>query len=622
MSEAFRRDPLGPILLGLCCLDLILFAPALVYPDLNLDYPFVDGDSPEWIAAGLRLAGHEVNDPGRAPVLPLAIALLDRLGALPWLPVLLRAFFLATILVFYRLAARRGSRRAAFAVSLALLASYSLTGMSLQIMADVPASCLLLLAGRSFVLAAPGFPRRYLMSGLLGGLAGLTQAAGFLIAIPAALTVFLHRRRDLRSRWLWAGVFLFIALPGLWIVLRLTVFGSAGHNLARQLNLLAPHGGSSFFYLYGLASLLGIPGVLLLGAALAGAVPAAHRESGRFFWATLLAVLAVFFVFFYDFNAKRFLVYLIWPAGLLIADALGRLRSRAAFATAAGLLVAGSAFPLPVAGHHVSWIGLWPLPPVYLHAAVTGRPSGSPVLQPSGVRLAAFSPADLPRFANLWRVWSARRAWASAPRPERLDPARVKADRAALFVFLDPSDGGGRHWTLPRLSNALLKPVEFVPAGWLEPWAPYLEVEPLGAIAPDYAVFRTRLPRIDGSWLLVTSQGGALHRSWQARAGQRPQPPERALRRGRGRAEKICRRLPEHDIVVLLPGDDPARFYLPFLLATPGLIVIERGEERALLERVAAAPRLGERRVAGVEIRELRVMRRRTVLISFLHHGE
>jgi dolichyl-phosphate-mannose-protein mannosyltransferase len=558
-----------------------------------------------------------VRDPGRAPGLPLVIAVLDRLGALPWLPVLLHGFFLATILAFYRLAAREGSRRGAFAVSLALLASYSLTGMSLQVMADVPASCLLFLAGRSFVLAAPGSPRRYLTAGLLGGLAALTQAACVLIAIPAAVTVIVHRRRDLRSGWLWAGAFLFAALQGLWIVVRLTVLGSAGNHLARQWNLIDPHAGSAFFYLYSLASLLGIPGVLLLGVASAGAVRSARRDGAVLFWALLLAVFAIFFVFFYDFDAKRFLLYLVWPAGLLIAGVLSRIRSRAAFAAAAGLLIAGSSFPLPVEGKDGTWIGVWPLPPAYLQAPVTGRPSGSPVLRASGIRLRTFPPADLFRFSNLNRVWSARRAARSSPRPERLDPARVKADRGALFLFLDRSDGGGRHRTLSRLSNALLKPVKFVPAGWLEPWAAYLAVEPVGVIAPDYAIFRTRLAGLGGSWLLVTPGDGALRQRWEERAGQRPQRAGRVLRRGQARAKTIRRRLPKDGLVVLLPADDPARFYLPFLLETPELIVVEPAEEQALLDQIAAAPRLSVRRVAGAEIRELRVQGWRTAVVKF-----
>jgi len=600
----FHRDRLGLILLGLCLLHLALLAPALVYPDLNLDYPFMDGDSPEWIAAGLRLAGHDVRDPGRSPLLPLAIALLDRLGALPWLPVALQVLFHATVLAFYGLAARQGPRSAAFAVSVALLLSHSLHGMSLQVMADVPASCLLFLAGRAFVR------RRYPASGFLGGLSALTQAAGLLALVPAALTVLLHRRGDLRSGRLWAGALLFSALQGLWIALRLGVFGSVGHIAARQWDLIEPGTDSVFFYLYSLVSLLGLPGVLLLGAGLVLGIRAARRDDGRFFWLTLLAVLALFFAVFYGFDAKRFLVYLSWPAGLFIADGLGRLRARPAFVTAAGLLIAGSALPLPGEGNDPSWAGLWPLPPVYLHAAMTARPSGSPVLRPSGITVETFPPADLPGFTNLRRAWRAREAWAAAPRPERLDPARVAADHTALFLYEDASDGGGRHRTLSRLSNALSKRVKFVPAAWLEPWAAFLEIEPVGVIEPDYAVFRTRLPGAPGSWLLVTPLEGALRK-------QPPRAADPALRQALARAREIRRSLPgDGSIVVLFPGNDPARFYLPFLLDNPDLIVVEPEQEEALRGQIAMAPLLAKRRIAGVEIREIEILGRRAAVVE------
>lgn len=608
----FRRDPLGWLLAGLCLLQLALLVPALVYPDLNLDYPFLDGDSHDWIAGGLRLSGHDVRDPGRSPLLPLVIALLDRLGALAWLPLVLQLLFHGTVLAFYALAASRGPRRAAFAVSLALLLSHSLHGMSLQVMADVPASCLLFLGGRAFVLAGTA-PRRYLASGLLGGLSALTQSAGLLAVIPAALTVLIHRRRDLRSGWLWAGALLFLALQGLWIAARLTVFGSVGTTAARQWDLIEPDADSVLFYAWSLVSLLGLPGVLLLGAGLALAARAARRDDDRFFWLALFAVVAVFFVFLYDFDAKRFLVYLVWPAGLFAADSLGRLRRGPAFVAAAGLLVAGSLLPLPGEGNDPSWAGLWPLPPVHARAPLTARPSGSPEIQPSGITVETFPLSNLLRFTNLHRVWSARAAWAAAPRPERLDPSRVAADRSALFLYRNPADGGGRHRTLSRLSNALHKRVKFVPAAWLDPWMSFLTIELVGAIEPDYAVFRARLPGIEGSWLLVTPGDAPLT----------PQPAgaaEPALRRGLNQAEEIRRALPHNGsngIVVLLPRHDPSCFYLPFLLETPDLIIVDPGQERALRERIAGAPQLRRGRTAGAEILEVEVLGRRTAVVTF-----
>src|SRR6185436_12360354 len=123
------------------------------------------------IANGLRLAGAEVRFSGRPPLLPAVIALLERLSVLPWLPIFLQVLFLGSVLAFYGLATRFAGRHAAFAAALALLLCHSLRGMALQIMADVPASCLLFLAVRSFLLAVmenrpEGRPRPYLASGL------------------------------------------------------------------------------------------------------------------------------------------------------------------------------------------------------------------------------------------------------------------------------------------------------------------------------------------------------------------------------------------------------------------------------------------------------------------------
>src|SRR5581483_4413849 len=132
---------------------------------------------------GLRLAGADVGYSGRSPLLPLVIALLDRLSALRLLPVLLHGLFLSAVLAFYSLAVRLFPRRAAFTAAVALLACFSLGNLSLQVMADVPASCLLLFAVRSFALADED-RRRYLTGGLWAGLAALTQSAG-LLWVPA-----------------------------------------------------------------------------------------------------------------------------------------------------------------------------------------------------------------------------------------------------------------------------------------------------------------------------------------------------------------------------------------------------------------------------------------------------
>src|SRR5947209_406741 len=114
-----RPDSLFLIVALLGLVRLALLAPGLIPADLNLTYPFVGGDSHDWIANGLRLAGEDVRYSGRSPLLPLVIALLYRLSALSWLPLLLQGLFLATVLVFYRRAARLFPRGAAGVAGLA-----------------------------------------------------------------------------------------------------------------------------------------------------------------------------------------------------------------------------------------------------------------------------------------------------------------------------------------------------------------------------------------------------------------------------------------------------------------------------------------------------------------------
>lgn len=556
----------------------------------------MDGDSWDWIANGLRLAGARVRSSGRPLLLPAVIALLDRWSALPWLPVLLQVLFLGTVLAFYGVAARLAPRRAAFAAALALLLGHALRGMALQIMADVPASCLLFLFARSFLLAGiEESPRRYLASGAWGAASALAQPVALLSLLPAGVTVFAHRRSHLRSPWLAAGAGMFVAVPALaWAAQRL--LAAAGDPVLLHARLLRPHADAVFFYLWSAAAFFGLPGILLLATGTGIAARRAWRDGSRLFVVSLIAVLLAFFVFLYDFNAERFLVYVAWPAGLLIAEALGRLRRSVPFAAAATLLVAGAA-----------------LPPVYAHASFQAGASGSPRLDPAAISLRTFHVADLARFSIPGRVWAAR----ETPPADRLSPQAVAADASALFVAADPSDGGGRYRTITRLGNALRKRVKFVPGSWLVAWLPRLGVTPVGTIGPDYAVFRARLPGRSGSWLLVTSAGSPLRPKLEGLAGSVPAPFDAGLRAGLARALEVQRLIAGSDgYVALLPSTDPLRLYFPFLLATTELYVIEPQDEQETLAALASAPVLGEDRARGTVVRRIVYLGRRAAVIT------
>ncbi|HEX4966091.1 MAG TPA: glycosyltransferase family 39 protein [Thermoanaerobaculia bacterium] len=617
-----RPDSLFLILALFGLLRLLLLGPELMPADLNLTYPFLGGDSHDWIANGLRLAGEDVRYSGRSPLLPLVIALLHRLSALSWLPLLLQGLFVATALVFYRRTALLVPRRAAAVAALALLWSYSLGGLSLQVMADVPAACLLFLAAACFLRAGEAAPERAwrwdLASGLLAGMAALTQSAGVLWAPVAAAAALVHRRRDLRSPWLWLGVLAPVAFPALWIVLQPKSLAGPAGNAVDQWHFLALHGGSVPFYLYALAALLGIPGILLLAAGTALAVPRAHAKPSLFLSLALMLVPTLFFVFLYGFDAKRFLVYGVWPAGLLAAFALGRLRQPLVFTAAAALLLAGAALPLPCLPDEANAVGLWPAPPVYLVTPAGTDATGKTVVDWGAARAVRSPWASWLRFSAPFQAWEAH---ARERGFLRRDAAEFAADRSALFLFLEEGEGGGRFRTITRLGNALGKRVKFLSAATFDPYWRWIGVSPLGTLA-DYALYRVRLPASRETWIFAVAADSPLRGKLDALSPQPGSSPEETARLAHGRqtAEEIQRFVAGSDgYVALVPVRRPlpAQLYLPFVLETTELYVAEPGQAAALLRVLEGAPVFGERRIGPALVRKTEYLGRKTALISF-----
>jgi len=84
------RDRWFVALVALCLASLGFFARVLVYPDLNLDYPFPGEDGLDWISNGLWWAGIDVRYTVRPPLLPWILAGLYRAGLLGGFSVLAR----------------------------------------------------------------------------------------------------------------------------------------------------------------------------------------------------------------------------------------------------------------------------------------------------------------------------------------------------------------------------------------------------------------------------------------------------------------------------------------------------------------------------------------------------
>jgi hypothetical protein len=691
------------VLVILCLATFAALAPHLVYPDLNLDYPFVDGDSHDWIANGLFLAGHDVRYSGRPPLLPLMLALLDRLGLLRWWPVLGLSFFLATVAGFYTLAARLFPPAAAFAAALLLLADSSLQGLALDVMADVPASCLLLWSARTFLSArgsgegalgasaagdpaaaagrdragAAERPRRYVWSGLLAGLSALTQPMGLLLPLAAGATLAARRRRDLATWWPWMGAALVIGCEGVWMAVGRLGFASRGDSLKDPWRLFGFHLSAVRFYLWSLVSLLGMPACLLLAAGIVLAGRRAWRgrdpekAAASLFVLLLFLSLLGFVVFCYLWEAKRFLVYAAWPAGLLIAAALSPLarmtgprvrlgvsrgsdeqraprrtatdavaaaggrrpRHPLLFVAVSALAIGGAALPLPESAHDGTWAAVSPLPPLAAHLDISAG-SAAPARAHAGARsdgdrraslpspspppsVTPLAPADLAHWSTFGRAAS---AWAARPRPEtrRPGPAPFTAADSALYLYDKAEDGGGRYRTITRLSNALRKPVRFVPRATLAPYWRLLEVSPLAQIAPDYDVYRVKLPGLAASWLLVTPGDRPLDpRLPRPAAGA--STPDPGLARAAAEANAIAAWVGRGNAyVALFPspnGSDPADLYLLFLLRSTELYVIEPSAAAATWSLLAMSPVESERRFGSARVLATRVRGQRTAVI-------
>ena len=618
------------VLVALCLAVFAGLAPHLVYPDLNLDYPFVDGDSHDWIANGLFFAGHDVRYSGRPPLLPLALALLDRLGLLPWWPVLGLTLFLATVVGFYTLAARLFPAAAAFAAALLLLAGYSMQGLALDLMADVPASCLLLWSARAFLLAradrggaaaGAAHPWRYLWSGLLAGLSALTQPMALLLPLAAAVTMAARRRRDLATRWPWIGAALALGCPAVWTLVRRIAFASYGESLLNHRRLLGFHLSGVRFYAESLASMLGTAACLLLAAGIVLAGIRAWRgrdpelAAASLFALLLFGALLGFVVSCYLWNAKRLVVYAAWPAGLLIAEALSplaRLRrpaGRLCFAAVSALAIGGAALPLPEPAYDATWAAVSPVPPLAVHLA-------------TGAGVIPFSSTDLARWSTFGRAAS---AWAARPRPDirRPSPSLFAAADSALYLYDRPEDGGGRYRTLTRLSNALRKPVRFVPRAALTPYWRLLTVTPLAQIAPDYAVYSLKLPGLTATWLLVTPADRPLDPLLLRPAGAGPRTLAPGLARGVAEATAIAAWVGRGNAyVALLPSpdrSDPAELYLLALLQTTEIYVVEPSAAAATRSLLAKSPVESERRFGSTQVLVTRVRGLRTAVILIGH---
>ncbi|MFI5180429.1 MAG: hypothetical protein ACHQPI_03465 [Thermoanaerobaculia bacterium] len=305
-----RRLPGLLLLAGL--VGTIPFVRSLYVPDLNWCYPYLASDAYDWINNGLYWAGLPVLPSFRPPGLPLVITLLYRLELLSWLPILNVLVLGATALLLFCLLRARFSPAVSALTAWVFYSNGFVQDFVRWIFAEIWAIPFLILAAILF-RRAEARPLSYVGFGLAVGISFLFHYAALPAGIGFAVAIILTRRQDLKRRQLWIGAALAAIPPAIWLAVRWRYArlhpGAPAHGVEALLRFVPEN--VPFFLFAGLA-LLGI-GVLPLYAA--GVLSCLGRSKDeerllRGLFVPVLAMLGLFFGFFYDWTDKRFLLYL------------------------------------------------------------------------------------------------------------------------------------------------------------------------------------------------------------------------------------------------------------------------------------------------------------------------
>ena len=589
------------VFLAVAAVNLAVLAPRLVYPDLALSYPFPGGDSQDWLCNALYLEGYDVPYSVRPPLLPALLALLGRAGAAPLLPVLSLLLLHLTALALFVLLRRSTPPGVALVAALAVLLNHSHLGLALEVMADVPAACLLFLA-LALLIGSERRPRLAVAAGLVAGASALTQQAALLLPVAALPALLLRERRPGGARWLAAGAVAFAAGPAAWYITKAIVFGTPGDAGIAQWALLRPHLGAIAYYAFAAVSLLGLPGVLLAAAGLALALRRGGRDAASLMATGVVVTVLGFFALLYTFADKRFLVYALWPAAILAARALAAIPSRGWRAAAAAALLAWSAYPLPDWGGAPLHALLLPAPPLFVRADTPGpgKPAITAIgLERSGARAVA-------RASVIARVLAARAA--SRPVPT-MAPATVAGDLTAVVLDL-PGGGLDRYQVPRRMSNVLRKRVKLVPSWLLEPHWGLLRPRAIGRV-DTFVVLRVEPEGMGATGLLVVPGDHSALPAMLAAAAAPAAADPAALALARAVAAAIPDPRRAFVVGIVAPSDavDPSLAYLPFLLPTHNLYVIDRHAAHGVRHIWEGAREVGRTAIGAVEVRRVELPR-------------
>jgi 4-amino-4-deoxy-L-arabinose transferase-like glycosyltransferase len=492
--SVLRSERLPPLLLAVfATLGALPVVRSLIVADLNWCYPYNTADSYDWINNGLFWAGASVAPSLRPPGLPLLIAALWKLGALPFLPVFNFLFLGLSTAALYALLRERHDGWIAAIACWFFFANGYVQDFSRCVMAETCATPFLILAALALVRSARA-PRAWIAFGLCLGAGFLFSYATVPASIGFAVALVAVARGDLRRKELWVGLIAYAIVAGSWIAFRWSFYrahpGGPRHGVEA---LLRPSLVNLHVYVYAATAIVGLVPLALY---LAGALRFAGSPSPPPRWCAAvlgpLIALSLFWCFVYDWADKRFLLYALPFLVCFLAEGLELLRAFARNGTAAAAASAGFLAlallwnQIPYPSYGIEFLALTPVH--FLQAGLTFTPAQKAVLHLDGTRIVRPHGSFLAAF--LRGMFDPRRVDVSCPVADQgyscLAVLKSEVDRLLPpgqplgLLTLTPRGWPSDYWSsTQRLANALLRPVAL--PGEAEIMLAGIEAVPAGA---------------------------------------------------------------------------------------------------------------------------------------------
>ncbi len=320
--KRFQGNPTR-LLAALLALFTMLKLYFLVYPDLNILYPFMFPDSYELIADGLHYAGYNVNYSVRPPALPLIIAGMERGGVLFLLPLLNQLVMVWLVIAIYNFLKERFVPYAALITGALIYFNFFLQDITYYPLADMYALLFIVLSVIKFCQAEKDV-KNYIPAAIFAAISFTFQYAAFLLLPGYLIIILLFRREHLKKRAAHIAFFTGAAISSVWFLYRWRAFGDPFYSPKPYFRLVGLHVDSVFFYLFNLVGTLSIPVTILFITGLLKS-PFMKDSGAKKVSLTMLTLLlcnVAFWVFIYDWNDRRFILYWSLPVYYFVTCAI------------------------------------------------------------------------------------------------------------------------------------------------------------------------------------------------------------------------------------------------------------------------------------------------------------